>query len=237
MARRARIFLVRRTRDNLSVVFARRASRVGTHGLGTLEAVSERVNRISIKNIEESEARGEDFYEIRNVSFRHWYTRNWDDDRNLIPTDIRLHYLLTNAAVMAELNKIIGHTLEEEEGDEGGSGLSTVGGTSVTSFRMENVNYALEDASGFLLDESSNKFVSEELNTVLQRSDGTFLSVDTRSVSHGGGGGSAGNPVVSGSVSDDTMTLTLDDATTVDIDVTSLNNGTETTIGLHIIES
>ena len=41
MARRARIFLVRRTRDNLSVVFARRASRVGTHGLGTLEAVSE----------------------------------------------------------------------------------------------------------------------------------------------------------------------------------------------------
>ena len=91
MARRARIFLVRRTRDNLSVVFARRASRVGTHGLGTLEAVSERVNRISIKNIEASQARGEDFYEIRNVSFRHWYTRNWDDDRNLIPTDISLH--------------------------------------------------------------------------------------------------------------------------------------------------
>ena len=114
MARRARIFLVRRTRDNLSVVFARRASRVGTHGLGTLEAVSERVNRISIKNIEESEARGEDFYEIRNVSFRHWYTRNWDDDRNLIPTDIRLHYLLTVGAVMDEINKIIGFTLEEE---------------------------------------------------------------------------------------------------------------------------
>ena len=228
MARRARIFLVRRTRDNLSVVFARRASRVGTHGLGTLEAVSERVNRISIKNIEESQARGEDFYEIRNVSFRHWYTRNWDDDRNLIPTDIRLHYLLTVGAVMDEINKIIGFTLEEEDGDEGGSGLSTVGGTSVVAFRLENVNYSMEPVAGetavnFLLAETGDKFVSEELNSVIQRSDGTFLSVDTRSVSHGGGGGgSAGNPVVSGAVSGDTMTLTLDDASTVDVDVTSL---------------
>ena len=148
MARRARIFLVRRTRDNLSVVFARRASRVGTHGLGTLEAVSERVNRISIKNLEESQARGTDIYEIRNVSFRHWYTRNWDDDRNLIPTDIRLHYLLTVGAVMDEINKINGFTFEETYGDEGGSGLSTVGGTSVTSFRMESVNYAMEPVAG-----------------------------------------------------------------------------------------
>ena len=237
MARRARIFLVRRTRDNLSVVFARRASRVGTHGLGTLEAVSERVNRISIKNIEETEARGEDFFEIRNVSFRHWYTRNWDDNRNLIPTDIRLHYLQTSAAVMDEINKIIGFTLEEEEGDEGGSGLSTVGGTSVTSFRLEEVNYSIEPVAGdtavnFLLAETGDKFVSEELNTVIQRSDGTFLSVDTRSVSHGGGGGSAGNPVVSGEVSGTDLILTLDDATTVTIDATLMVNGTEATIGL-----
>ena len=92
---------------------------------------------------------------------------------------------------------------------------------------MENVNYGLEDGEGFLLDESSNNFVSEELNTVLQRSDGTFLSVDTRSVSHGGtgGGGGAGNPVVQKVllVCSNTMTLTLDDAsTTVDIDVSTL---------------
>ena len=237
MARRARIFLVRRTRDNLSIIFTHRASRVGTHGLGTLEAVSERVNRISIKNLEETEARGEDFFEIRNVSFRHWYTRNWDDDRNLIPTDIRLHYLLTVEAVMAEINKIIGFTIEEEEGDEGGSGLSTVGGTSVTSFRMESVNYALEPVAGetavnFLLAETGDKFVSEELNTVIQRSDGTFLSVDTRSVNHGGTGGSAGNPVVSGEVSGTDLILTLDDATTVTIDATKMVNGTEATIGL-----
>ena len=120
---------------------------------------------------------------------------------------------------ITELNNILGYTIEEAAGDEGGSGLSSVGGTSVTSFRLENVNYTLEDGEGNLLyEEMSNKFVSEELNTVIQRSDGTFLSVDTRSVSHGGG---SGNPIVSGVVSGDTMTLTLNDASTVDVDVTS----------------
>ena len=232
MARRARKFMVRRSKDNLSCVFTRRARRVGSHPLGNLQAVaSTRTNRINILNIEETEQRGEDFFEVKNIHFGHWWTRNWDTDRELVAIDIRVGAHTNRDTVIAELNNIIGYTIEKAPGDEGDSGLASLGGTSVISFAMENVNYCLEDGTGFLLDESDNKFVGEDLNTVIGRSDGTFLSVDTRSVSHGGGG-SAGNPVVSGSVSDNTMTLTLDDATTVDIDVTSLNNGTETTIGL-----
>jgi len=47
MARSARKFLVRRSKDNLSVVFARRAGRLGTHGLGTLQCVRENPNTSS----------------------------------------------------------------------------------------------------------------------------------------------------------------------------------------------
>lgn len=232
MATRApRKFLLRRSKDNLTIIFARRARRVGNHPLGQLQAVaSTRPGRINIKNIEETELRGTDFFEIVGVRFNHWWTQNWDASRNLIQQDVRVASHTTRNDVINEINILTGYTIQEAAGDEGGSGLSSVGGTSVVSFRMESVNYALEDGTGNLLYEDDDTFVSEELNTVIQRNDGTFLSVDTRSVSHGGG--SAGNPVVSGAVSDDTLTLTLDDSSTVDIDVTSLNNGTETTIGL-----
>ena len=237
MARSARKFLVRRSKDNLSVVFARRAARLGTHGLGTLQAVRESPtqNRISIKNIEESEAREVNFYEIRKIPAARWYTRNWDRDQELIPLDIRIQNTRgsTNPTdyVVEQLNFILGYTIERTEGDAQGSVLSVTGGTSVVGYSLQNVNYSIEKGTeagetGFLIDESGNKFVSEELNSVIQQSDGTFLSVDTRSVSHGtGGGGGAGNPVTEGAVSGNTMTLTLDDLTTVDIDVTSLAGG------------
>ena len=225
----ARIFLVRRTRDNLSVTFGGRARRLGTHGLGTLEAISERNGRVSIRNNEETERRGFDFWEIRNVPFPRWWTREYNNER-VLQARSRLADGVGGGhpVVVTKLNNILGHTIETESGDEGGSGLSSIGGTSVTSFTMRAVNYCLEDGSGFIVQEDgTTKFVSEDLNTVIQRSDGTFLSVDTRSVSHGGTGGSAGNPVVSGAVSGNTMTLTLDDTSTVDIDVTNLNNGTD----------
>ena len=226
MASRApRKFLIKRSKDNLSVVFGRRARRIGSHALGNLQAVaSTRAGRIDIKNIEETERREIDFFEIKNIRFNHWWTRNWSAARTVIARDVRVGAHTNRADVITELNNITGYTTATEVGDEGGSGLSSVGGTSIVSFRMENVNYGLEDGTGFLLYEDDDNLVSEELNTVLQRSDGTFLSVDTRSVSHGGGGGSAGNPVVSGAVSTDTLTLTLDDASTVDVDVSALRN-------------
>ena len=91
MARQARKFLVRRSKDNLSVVFARRARRLGSHPLGSLQAVaSDRTNRINILNIEETELRGEDFFEIKNTHFGHWWTRNWRANRTLINLDIRV---------------------------------------------------------------------------------------------------------------------------------------------------
>ncbi len=224
-----RVFLVRRTRDNLSCVFARRARRLGTHGLGVLEAISERNGRISIRNNEETERRGFDFWEMRNIPFYQWWTREYDANRNLLEISVLADGVGGGHAVVVEkLNNILGHTIEEDTGDEGGSGLSSIGGTSVVSFRLESVKYALETADGdtdvnYLRSEIGDYFVSEDLNTVIQRSDNTFLSVDTRSVDHGGtGGGGAGNPVKEGAVSGNTMTLTLNDNTTVDIDVTSL---------------
>ena len=225
MATRApRKFLLRRSKDNLTIIFARRARRIGNHPLGNLQAVaSSRAGRIDIKNIEETELRGTDFFEIRNVRFNHWFTRNWNTDRELIARDVRVANHTSRADVITEINNLTGYTTEQGTGDEGGSGLSSVGGTSVVSFRLAAVQYCLEDGTGFIVneDDTGGKFDSEELNTVLGRSDGTFLSVDTRSVSHGASGG-AGNPVVSGAVSSNTMTLTLDDASTVDIDVTTL---------------
>ena len=224
MARTARKFLVRRSKDNLSVVFARRARRIGAHPLGNLQAVaSTRTNRINILNTEETEIRGEDFFEIKNIRYSHWWTRNWRTNRTLINLDIGVGAHTSQADVITELNNILGYTTATEVGDEGGSGLSSVGGTSVTSFRLETVDYCLEDGTGRILSEDDDIFISEELNTVIQRSDGTFLSVDTRSVSHGAsGGGGAGNPVTSGAVSGNTLTLTLDDASTVDINVAAL---------------
>ena len=232
----SRKFLVRRTRDNMSVVFERRARRTGTHPLGNLEAISERTGKVSIRNNGETERRGFDFWEIRNVNFWQWWTRNFDNDRNLIKVDVVLADGIGggHAVVVDKLNVLLGFTIEEEEGDEGGSGLSSTGGTSVVSFRLENVKYALESAAGdtevnFIRGETGDYFISEDLNTVMQRSDNTFLSVDTRAVDHGGSGGGAGNPVTSGAVAGNTMTLTLQDTTTVDIDVTNLNNGTTVT--------
>jgi len=225
MARKApRKFLIRRSKDNLSVVFGRRARRVGSHSLGNLQAVaSSRAGRIDIKNIEETERRETDFFEIKNIRFNHWFTRNWTTDRVIIAQDLRVASHTSRADVIAEINNLTGYTTEQGTGDEGGSGLSSVGGTSVVSFRMESVDYCLEDGTGRILSEDDDIFVSEELNSVIQRSDGTFLSVDTRSVSHGGGG-SAGNPVVSGTVTGTDLILTLDDASTVTIDATSLKN-------------
>ena len=67
--RRARKFLVRRSKDNLSVVFGRRAGRIRPTPLGVLQAVEERTGRISLKNLEETEIRERDYFEIRNVNF------------------------------------------------------------------------------------------------------------------------------------------------------------------------
>ncbi|MCP4847407.1 MAG: hypothetical protein GY899_05605, partial [Verrucomicrobiaceae bacterium] len=167
---------------------------------------------------------------MRNIPFYQWWTREYDANRNLLEISVLADGVGGGHAVVVEkLNNILGHTIEEDTGDEGGSGLSSIGGTSVVSFRLENVKYALETADGdtdvnYLRSEIGDYFVSEDLNTVIQRSDNTFLSVDTRSVDHGGtgGGGGAGNPVKEGAVSGNTMTLTLNDNTTVDIDVTSL---------------
>jgi hypothetical protein len=213
----------------MSVVFARRAIRVGTHGLGTLEAISERTGRISVRNNEETEKRGFDFWEIRNVVFHQWWTKTFNIDRDELSADKRVALGLGggHVPVVEAMNIILGFTVEQEVGDEGGSGLSSTGGTSVISFKLETVQYSLEKADedtgiNYLRSEVGDYFISEDLNTVIQRSDNTFLSVDTRSVDHGGSGGGAGNPVVSGAVSGNTMTLTLDDASTVDVDVTSL---------------
>ena len=110
----SRKFLVRRTRDNMSVLFQRRASRVGTHGLGTLEAISERTNKVSIRNNEETERRGFDFWEIRNVSFPQWWTREFDLDRELIEVDIKLADGVGGGhpVVVDKLNVILGFTIE-----------------------------------------------------------------------------------------------------------------------------
>ena len=166
----SRKFLVRRTRDNMSVVFERRARRTGTHPLGNLEAISERTGKVSIRNNGETDRRGFDFWEIRNVNFWQWWTRNFDNDRNLIRTDVRLADGIGggHAVVVDKLNVLLGFTIEEEEGDEGGSGLSSTGGTSVVSFRLENVKYALESAAGdtevnFIRGETGDYFISEDL--------------------------------------------------------------------------
>ena len=110
--------MVRRSKDNLSVVFARRARRVGSHPLGNLQAVaSTRTNRINILNIEETELRGEDFFEIKNIHFGHWFTKNWRADRSLINLNIRVAAHTNQADVIAELNNIMGYTIEEAAGD------------------------------------------------------------------------------------------------------------------------
>ena len=64
---RPRKFLVRRSKDNLSIVFTHRARRVGTHPLGVLRAVTEHTGFISVLNIEETEIRETDFYEIDGI--------------------------------------------------------------------------------------------------------------------------------------------------------------------------
>ena len=80
MARQARKFLVRRSKDNLSIVFARRARRLGAHPLGNLQAVaSDRTNRINILNIEETELRGADFFEIKNIECKNYVHKTNSD--------------------------------------------------------------------------------------------------------------------------------------------------------------
>ena len=194
MARSSRIFLVRRSRDNLSAIFARRARRVGTHGLGVLQAESERSGRISIKNLEETERAGTDFWEIRNVPIRFWFTRNWSSDRRLLGLSRIANPGVADAAAVASLNEILGYSSPRIAGDETASGLSLLGGTSVTAFRMVKVNTGIEigtdDAeAGNVLDESGNILIGENVQSVMQLSDGTFLSVDTLEVSGVGGGG------------------------------------------------
>ena len=87
----SRKYLLRRSKDNLSVIFGRRAVRVGAHSLGNLEAIaSSRVGKINIKNIEESEKRGRDFFELKNIRYDSWFTRNWTSDRVIIAEDIKV---------------------------------------------------------------------------------------------------------------------------------------------------
>ena len=50
-----------------------------------------RAGRIDIKNIEETERREADFFEIKNIRFNHWFTRNWNPNRTIIARDVRAH--------------------------------------------------------------------------------------------------------------------------------------------------
>ena len=123
MAKRSpRKFLLRRSKDNLNIVFSRRAKRVGQHPLGNLMAVINEASpgRISIKNVEESELRGEDFFEIRNVRFNLWYTRYWNNARDTLTNDKRVASFGDGASdVVTSLNNILGFTTEVGVGDEG----------------------------------------------------------------------------------------------------------------------
>ena len=227
---KTRVLLIRRSKDNLNVQFGLRARRLGTHALGNLQAILQS-GRIHIKDIEESDRRGTDFYIVRNTRCNRWFQKNWRKNRTLVQTLRRVGGHTSPSSVETALNKLLGYTEDKIAADAAASGLSSIGGTSVVNYQMEQVTYMLEDATDatdeetdFLLNEdnSGGKFVGEDKESVLTMSDGTYLSVDTRAVSHGGG--SAGNPVTSGAVSGTDLVLTLQDSSTVTIDATTLKN-------------
>ena len=191
-------YIVRRTKNDTKVIFGRAARRVGRQPLGECLAIGNGNGTINIKNLVETDSRGADFFELKNITHTDFWTRTFDSDRKLAGSDQQVGGHTSEASVVTALNEILG------------TGLARAL-APITSGTIGVVNFGTEKGTdgtlSDILDESSNIFILESGGDtiVLTHSDGTIKDDDARSV------GGTGNPVTSGGVSGTNLVLTLND--------------------------
>ena len=215
-------YIVRRTRNDTKVVFGRAARRVGRQPLGECLAIGNGDGTINIKNLVETDSRGLDFFELKNITHTNFWTRTFDVDRKIASSDQQVGGHTSEASVVTALNLILGTGISRA--------LSPIASGTIGVVNV-GTEKGTDGSASSLLDELSNDFILESGSDtiILTHSDGTITDIDARSVVQSGG---VGNPVVSGAVSGTDLVLTLNDASTVTIDATKMVNGTEAIISL-----
>ena len=212
-------YIVRRSKNDTKVLFGRAARRVGRQPLGECLAIGNGNGTINVKNLVETDSRGSDFFELKNITHTDLWTRTFDVDRKLAGSDTQIGGHTSEASVVTALNLILGAGITRALSSVISGTMSVVGlGTE------KGTDGSLSD----LLDESSNTFILESGSDtiVLTHGDGTITDVDARNV------GGVGNPVTSGAVSGTNLVLTLNDSSQITIDATKMINGTEAVIDL-----
>jgi len=212
-------YIIRRTKNDTKVVFGRAARRVGRQPLGECLAIGNGNGTINIKNLVETDSRGSDFFELKNITHTDFWTRSFDSDRKISGSDEQVGGHTSEASVVTALNEILGTGLVRA--------LSPLESGTIGNLCI-GIEKGTDGTASNILDESSNTFILESGSDtiILTHADGTITDIDARSV------GGTGNPVTSGAVSGTNLVLTLNDSSTVTIDATKMVNGTEATIGL-----
>ena len=80
---RGRRYIIRRSKDDRSVIWGRRARRLGKHPLGEFTASASHTSLTGITVVDEglTLASGGDVYALTDIPFDKFYTREWDSNR------------------------------------------------------------------------------------------------------------------------------------------------------------
>ena len=145
-------YIIRRTKNDTKVVFGRAARRVGRQPLGECLAIGNGNGTINIKNLVETDSRGSDFFELKNITHTDFWTRSFDSDRKISGSDEQVGGHTSEASVVTALNEILGTGLVRA--------LSPLESGTIGNLCI-GIEKGTDGTASNILDESSNTFILE----------------------------------------------------------------------------
>ena len=106
-------YILRRSKDDRSIIWGRRANRLGKHPLGEFTATASDSSLTGISVIDEqlTLASGGNVYAVTDIPFDKFYTRNWDANRVLSAEDTLISDHASRNAVISAMNEILGNSI------------------------------------------------------------------------------------------------------------------------------
>ena len=110
---RGRSYILRRYKDDRSIIWGRRARRLGKHPLGEFTASASHTSLTGITVVDEglTLASGGNVYALSDIPYDRFYTREWDSNRALSSEDTLISGHASRDAVVTGMNVIFGHSL------------------------------------------------------------------------------------------------------------------------------
>jgi len=246
-------YVVKRNKKDTHVVFGKAARSVPPEAIGSIQArmsSSGHASKIDIVQTDRTEEEGSEYLVLYNIPYGDFRTRTWNEARTTLGG--KVSYGSTTATINA-LNTVI--ELQASDLDTGSGGIGTQGSINTSGIiTASSANFTGNVTIGGTLTYEDVKNV-DSLGIITARSGiqgigiqsggtniavgvltalnfigaGNTFKVDGTTVDISISGGGGGNPVTSGIITgagSTTLRLTLQDATNVDVDVTSMRSTT-----------